>query len=318
MSRRYVAAGLLLALLAFVPALARGDDALWEVVQYAGVLGALGCLALVGAPLRPRDARPPTLLGLTLHRRLGWAAALGTALHVLGVLVADAHGRRYVAPSAPRYQLAGLAATVLLAVLATSSGAWARRALWRDVRRFQAWHVGLALAALAAVAVHVLATARYYGRPFAGPAYAGATVLAALSLLQPAWRADPAAPRRAVFPSGGRAVAVAVALASLVTVGAATPRPGAALREAPAGAALPLAFPHERHVAVNCIACHHNYVDRRGGDSCIACHRSARADLVRGAEARFHDFCFACHRDGDRVAGRHGPVSRCQGCHPAR
>ncbi len=40
---------------------------------------------------------------------------------------------------------------------------------------------------------------------------------------------------------------------------------------------LPLNFDHARHVAVNCLTCHHNYADGRGFDACIHCHRGTRA-----------------------------------------
>jgi predicted CXXCH cytochrome family protein len=85
----------------------------------------------------------------------------------------------------------------------------------------------------------------------------------------------------------------------------------------PRARTLPLDFPHARHVAVNCIACHHNYTDGRGLDTCVSCHRSGRADLQRGAEARFHDFCLGCHR-ARHDRDRHGPVAACAACHGAR
>jgi hypothetical protein len=77
-------------------------------------------------------------------------------------------------------------------------------------------------------------------------------------------------------------------------------------------------FPHELHGAVNCIACHHNFVDHSGMDNCIPCHRSERTDLVLGAEARFHTFCMECHREKTLPVNdpeKHGPVSRCNQCH---
>ncbi len=81
--------------------------------------------------------------------------------------------------------------------------------------------------------------------------------------------------------------------------------------------ALPLDFPHDKHGMVNCLKCHHNYVDTPGGETCVSCHRSSRADLKEGAEARFHGFCFECHRHPAAVFKRHGPVSGCVACHEA-
>jgi hypothetical protein len=77
----------------------------------------------------------------------------------------------------------------------------------------------------------------------------------------------------------------------------------------------PLDFPHGKHAAVNCLTCHHNYADGTGASLCVECHRSARADLKEGAEARFHSFCFECHRHPDAAFTKHGPVSGCAGCH---
>ena len=78
---------------------------------------------------------------------------------------------------------------------------------------------------------------------------------------------------------------------------------------------LALGFPHDKHRPVNCIQCHHNFADRSGEDSCISCHRSGRAAIRTGAEARFHDFCLGCHRDPPAYLTGHGPVTGCNTCH---
>jgi hypothetical protein len=78
---------------------------------------------------------------------------------------------------------------------------------------------------------------------------------------------------------------------------------------------LPLDFDHRKHVAVNCLTCHHNYADGRGFDGCIHCHAGTRPDLKVGVEARFHAFCLNCHRNPDPTFPRHGPVSGCSTCH---
>jgi len=78
---------------------------------------------------------------------------------------------------------------------------------------------------------------------------------------------------------------------------------------------LVLGFPHHKHGPVNCIQCHHNFADRSGADSCISCHRSSRAAIRVGAEARFHDFCLGCHRDPPAYLTGHGPVTGCDTCH---
>jgi hypothetical protein len=78
---------------------------------------------------------------------------------------------------------------------------------------------------------------------------------------------------------------------------------------------IPLDFPHGKHGMVNCLICHHNYADGRGWGLCVQCHRSGRADLKEGAEARFHGFCFDCHRHPQATLKRHGPVAGCSACH---
>jgi hypothetical protein len=78
---------------------------------------------------------------------------------------------------------------------------------------------------------------------------------------------------------------------------------------------LPLSFPHEKHTAVNCLLCHHNYVDKTGIGACIDCHRSARRDIRVTIEPRFHSFCFDCHRDTGQPFKEHGPVAGCEACH---
>jgi predicted CXXCH cytochrome family protein len=80
---------------------------------------------------------------------------------------------------------------------------------------------------------------------------------------------------------------------------------------------LPLDFDHGKHVAVNCLVCHHNYADGKGFENCIECHRSARPDLKVGVEARFHSFCLNCHRNPAPQFMHHGPVSGCVACHVA-
>ncbi|MFO1399779.1 MAG: cytochrome c3 family protein [Steroidobacteraceae bacterium] len=230
--------------------------------------------------------------------------------------------------------LLGLVACLL--VLALGGLPLRRRARWVATvpLRPHRWLGWLALA-FAAAHVVVLALAdplvlRYLqpGLPW----YQLAGVLAIASLLAIVLLAE--APSRAGGPgrSGfrpshlGLCVLVIGLLAAHVVVSgryvaALAARPGVRavareLRE-PVGARrapLPLAFPHQRHAALNCIACHHNYVDRSGMDTCLGCHRSARADLRHGAEARLHDFCLDCHRTRPRGA-RHGPVAGCASCH---
>lgn len=80
---------------------------------------------------------------------------------------------------------------------------------------------------------------------------------------------------------------------------------------------LALIFPHHLHSDTNCVTCHHNVVDGTGSDTCIACHREPRRDLVLSVQPRFHRFCEGCHLERQMEGNRHGPVRACGACHPA-
>src|SRR5262249_251937 len=71
---------------------------------------------------------------------------------------------------------------------------------------------------------------------------------------------------------------------------------------------LPIHFPHDKHTTVNCVTCHHNFVDKTGIGSCVDCHRQPRPDLTRSAEATFHTFCRDCHTELAPTTPRHAPT----------
>jgi hypothetical protein len=315
--------GGLLGLLA-LPAVAGFAGPAWELSQWAGLAATLACILLSGAPLRPRDAEPATLLSLRLHTLIGWAALLLTALHVGGLAVSDHTVLEYLKPTAPLYQLAGIAAAVLLVALVSFSHGGLRRRFWRSHRGFQAWHVILACLVSALIAAHVIATARYIGGAGRRVLYAGVTIGALLLLLRarrPLQNARLAPPRPMRVFGRHSALIAAVVIGSALLIAALVPASvDASLRETPFVRAtrLELDFPHDKHGAVNCLTCHHNYADGTGSALCVECHRSQRADLRLGAEARFHGFCFDCHRHPDTALdGKHGPVAGCHVCHRA-
>jgi predicted CXXCH cytochrome family protein len=239
-------------------------------------------------------------------------------------LLADHRALEYLKPTAPLYQWAGIAALLLLVALTVPAAGALRRRLWADHRTFQALHVSLGCALLVLTAAHVLATDRYAhgaARWIACLALTGGALAALVSARQRAASA-PAPPtlvRAMVFGRHSPRVLAVVALAALALLALLLPGAGPALREPVVRRAYGLAdnFAHDKHRLVNCIQCHHNYTDRTGLDTCIGCHRSARADLKRGAEARFHVFCLGCHRDPDPAWERHGPVAGCATCHGA-
>jgi hypothetical protein len=293
----------------------------WEIAQALGLCAVAGCLILCMLAVRPR-AGAATALPLRAHRLLGWlilAAALG---HVALLLIADHSVIEHLKLTAPRYEFAGMLALLMLLFLTAGSVTPWRARLWPRHRDFQATHVIIACLLVVTLGVHVIVTGRYvHGREHA-LIYTLLCAAVLLALLRR--RARPSAGRQSA-PIAGRLVfgrhsrlVLAVVLGSLAALlvllhaGAAL-----ALREpfVPRSEPLALAFPHDKHRAVNCIECHHNFTDRSGADSCISCHRSGRVAIRVGAEARFHEFCLGCHRDPPAYLHSHGPVAGCNTCH---
>jgi Ferric reductase like transmembrane component/Class III cytochrome C family len=319
---RYRLWGAAFLLLATAPALVGLVSPAWEISQLAGFASGIACILLCGCPVRPRDAVPPTLLSLHHHQLIGWAALIGAVLHIGGLLLADPTVVEYLKPTAPFYQLAGIAATVLLLVVVLSSLVSVRR-WWASHRGFQATHVSLGLLLVALIAAHVVVTDRYVG----GATRRALFVLVTIGAIAMPLRARaPGIARRAVgmgqqfvFGRHSKWVVCVVAIAIVAIAGLVPDGVRATLRE-PAlhrTAALPLDFQHDRHTDVNCLFCHHNYVDKTGFDTCIPCHRGQRPDLMEGDQSRFHSFCFGCHRHPDAKFAHHGPASGCVACHQA-
>lgn len=321
LDRRYLAWGFGLAAVAALPLFAGFTNLGWEFSEILGLAGALACLALCGCPVRPRQSMPPVLLSLGRHEALGWVALGAAALHILCAVVSDHTVVQYLKPTSPLYQLAGIAALIVLLILVTTSLASARRRLWRSHRNFQATHIALGCLLAVLVGTHVVTTGRYiggYGRRILFIAVAAGGIA---MLLRHRRRIGTALHEAAVahgLAFGRHSTFVASVIATTVFVlGTLIPgRAGLALREPllRRPQALPLDFDHAKHRPVNCLACHHNYADGRGFDSCIHCHRSG-ANLKVGVEARFHSFCLNCHRHPESQLANHGPVSGCTSCH---
>jgi hypothetical protein len=292
----------------------------WESAQLAGLCAALLYIVLCGAPLRSRAARPPSLLTLRSHSLLAWMALIAAALHVLGTLLADRVSLEYLKSSMPWYQWAAMAATVLMLLVTLLAIRPVRQALWRSHRGFQASHVVLSALSLLAIAAHVIGAARYVGAWWSRCLWIAAASGALLMLLRARGGRNalpPAFPRQGVFGRHAAPVLVAVTAVILAMLSLLPGQWSTALRASPVArlGGLPLDFPHTKHTEVPCAVCHHNFVDDRGLDNCIACHQSQRNDLQMGIEARFHGFCLQCHRHPDAVLSSHGPVSGCSVCH---
>jgi hypothetical protein len=325
LDRRAALLGAALLVLLALPAVAGFVGPAWELSQWAGLGAAIACILLCGAPLRPRDSQPPTLLSLRLHTAIGYAALILATLHIGGLLLSDHTVIEYLKPTAPLYQIAGVTATLLLVVLVLLSHGPLRRRLWKSHRGFQASHVILACVLAALIAVHVVVTARYVGGGGRRALYVAATIGALLMLLRarrPLQSSRQAPPRPILVFGRHSALIVGAVIVSAVALVALLPASvDASLREPAVRrvSRLELDFPHDKHGAVNCLTCHHNYADGTGAALCVECHRSQRSDLRAGAEARFHGFCLDCHRhpSASLEAHKHGPVSGCQVCHRA-
>ena len=295
----------------------------WEIAQALGLCAVAACLSLCVLALRPR-AGAAGAFQLRSHELLGWLALAAAAVHVGLLLGADHRVVEHLKLTAPRYEYAGILALLTLLFLAVPARAAVRRRLWLRHRNFQAAHVGAACLLVVTLAMHILTTDRYVH----GRAQALAYTLLSGSVLLALLRAR--APRRpAQRPSGflgglvfgrhsrlvlGIVLGALLALLALLRGGTALALREPLLRR---DERLMLDFPHDKHRAVSCIQCHHDYLDRSGEGSCISCHRSGRAPIRVGVEARFHDFCLGCHRDPPAYLAGQGPVAGCDTCHHA-
>ena len=294
---------------------------LWESAQALGLAAALACLLLLLLPVRPRMPGRLTLPP-GRHELLGWLTLGCAALHAALAPVSDRVALEHLKLTTPLYEWAGIAALALLLFLCVPASAPLRRRLWSRHRSFQASHVIAGSLALLLIAVHVLGTARYLHGLLARALGSALCVAALLALLRARARRPHAPPPGTlagvlVFGRHSRLVLAMVCLCVIGSAALLLPHARLMLRE-PLSARrerLVLDFPHDKHRDVNCIACHHNFTDGTGAQACVTCHRSARPDLLAGAEARFHEFCLDCHRDPPARFAHHGPVTGCQSCH---
>ena len=303
---------------------------LWDVGIAVGYVALVAAATLYLYPLRGAGLPHRRLFTLSQHRRIGWIALVLGLLHAAILLIAQPLIGHYLLPSAPLYMLLGLGALITLAIL-VATGLSARSALRKAAPRPAAppnpptsvsTHAILAALLLALTAAHLLGSHQLLDTPAKTITFC---VLLALPLLWAALRftfrrrvrAADSQPTRSqpapirLFPTALPSCAAAVIL-FLLPIPTAAP---ALLQPAATPSLLPVYFPHEKHTTVDCVTCHHNFVDKTGLGSCRDCHRSARPDLPESAEATFHTFCRTCHTDLAQSTTKHGPTRACSVCH---
>ena len=286
---------------------------IWNTGAVIGYGALVFALVLYLYPLRGNGVAHRRLFSLSQHRRIGWIALYLAGLHTAILLAAQPLVGRYLLPSAPIYMGCGVAALIALAVL-VATGISARSALKSmaspgDTRPSIATHSVLAALLPALLGAHVIGSGQLIDRP--AKVITGCALLAA-AILGFACRPQSIRHRSRVLTTVVPSGAALLALLLLPT------RTGGSrlLQPAVSPAPIHVNLPHEHHTGVNCITCHHNYVDKTGFGNCIDCHRGTRADLTQAPEATFHVFCRDCHRElALQGKSKHGPVRQCSGCH---
>ncbi|MEM8767890.1 MAG: cytochrome c3 family protein [Pseudomonadota bacterium] len=79
---------------------------------------------------------------------------------------------------------------------------------------------------------------------------------------------------------------------------------------------LPVTFAHTDHRTVNCVTCHHDYIDDSGKGLCFDCHKTDPA-VNALVETHFHGLCRSCHLTLQAHGEDGGPTRRCIDCHTA-
>src|SRR5277367_6002808 len=291
----------------------------WNLGAAVGYASLVFTVALYLYPLRGEGIPHRRLFTVSQHRRIGWIALILGLVHAAILLAAQPQTGRYLLPSAPLYMLCGTAALIALAVL-VATGISARSKLRRGAQAGAsssgvATHAALAALLLGLLGAHIVGSGQLIDRPIKSVT---SSVLLGLALLCTAWRPRIAS-NRARLPWTLAATCITVATLALLP----TPIGGQRLLQ-PAMTPSPLHafFPHEQHRSVDCVACHHNFIDKTGAGNCYDCHRSTRPDLHQASEATFHEFCRGCHLQLALERRKHGPVRECSQCHseqaPAR
>jgi hypothetical protein len=342
------------ALLVTYPAVSGG--LLWDVGAACGYICLILFVCLYVFPVRGDGLPHARLLGLSQHKSLGWCVLVAAIAHVAVLLSAEPQTTRYLLPSAPIFMWCGALAVLAVVALvitglsaraqmrrataaapganrANSAGAAAAVSGATDASRAAevvatrpavpassraTLHIVFASLAIATACAHVVGSSQLLSGAFKPMVV---LLLLALPLGWYALRPRPA--RNAAAGFGARSLARPASHMAAVAVIALMPAPvSKQILLEPAARPSPIAvsFPHDSHTSVNCVICHHNYVDHTGTSACIECHRSARMDPVvppylHSSESTFHTFCRDCHTQLALDSKKHGPTRSCSACH---
>jgi hypothetical protein len=284
----------------------------WDIAAGVGYGSLVFAVALYLYPLRGEGIPHRRLFTVSQHRRIGWIALILGLVHAAILLVVQPQTGRYLLPSAPLYMLCGVAALIALAVL-VATGISARSKLRRGAAAGAsssgvATHAVLAALLLGLLGAHIVGSGQLIDRPIKTVT---SSVLLAMALLCTAWRPLSARIRTRLQWTLVASCVTVAALALLPTPIGGLRLLQPALRPSP----LQAFFPHEQHRSVDCVACHHNFIDKTGAGNCYDCHRGTRPDLHQASEATFHEFCRGCHVQRALERSKHGPVRECAACH---
>jgi hypothetical protein len=306
-ARRLLAALGAGAAIALIPLPAPGGIG-WDIGIGTGYAALIVAVTLYLYPLRGDGLPHRRLFTLSQHRRIGWVALTLALLHTAILLIAQPLTSRYLLPSAPLYMVSGVAALIVLGVL-VPTGLSARSSLRKAPTRPAlsiSSHIILAALLLALCGAHVVGSHQLFNTR---TKVLTVCLLLAIPLIWAALRARVRVSRKLMTILPGCAAAATLLLLPFPTASSRL------LEPATTPAFLPIRFPHEKHTTVNCVTCHHNFVDKTGIGSCVDCHRGPRPDLTQSAEATFHTFCRNCHTELARTAVKHGPTRSCSACH---
>jgi len=315
---RRIAIALLLGGMLLVSHPAVPGGVLWDAGVACGYLCLILFVCLYVFPVRGDGLPHGRLMALSGHKSIGWWVLAVALAHATVLIVAEPHSARYLLPSAPLFMWCGVVAllsTVALVITGLSARTQMRAGQNQQPRQLHRATVHIVLAAILMVATcaHAIGSSQLLSGPVK------TAVLLLLLCLPLGWyavRRRPVARNNHDAASRSRArPASHIAAVGITALLPTSTSKQLLLEPAAQPDIIAVNFPHDNHISVNCVVCHHNYVDHTGTTACIECHRSTRTDLPHSSESTFHTFCRACHTQLALDHEKHGPTRSCSGCH---